>query len=88
MTQRQTQLCIQIALNALKNSLIADEESLDLIPVLNSELNKIEDKKSNEQWDIFVAHMERIDYSMESLKHSIESLKIRVNTIEALRNHK
>lgn len=67
MTERQKELIVKLAHDALINTPswstsgldISAEEISDLIPLLKAELQKIKNTTAHNQWEIFVAKMER-----------------------------
>jgi len=88
MTQRQKELIFKLAHDALINSPawstsgldISAEEICDLIPLLKLEIEKIEkieNTTAHNQWEIFVAQMERLDHAYDLLDRRIKRIESR-----------
>ena len=84
MTQRQKELICRLALQALIGSpdynisrSISSEETSDLVPLLKMEIQKNENATAHNQWEIFVAQMERLDYAYDSLDRRMERIESR-----------
>jgi hypothetical protein len=85
MTQRQKDLIVKLAHDALINSPswstsgldISAEEISDLIPLLKAELQKIENTTAHNQWEIFVAQMERLDHAYDLLDSRMKRMESR-----------
>jgi len=85
MTQRQKELIFKLAHDALINSPawstsgldISAEEISDLIPLLKLEIQKIENTTAHNQWEIFVAQMERLDHAYDLLDRRIKRIESR-----------
>ena len=86
MTQRQKELIVKLAHDALINSPawstsgldISAEEISDLIPVLKAELQKIENTTAHNQWEIFVAQMERLDHAYDLLNRRVDYIEAKI----------
>lgn len=86
MTQRQKHLIFQITLDALTNSPawstcsieIEASEIPDLIAVLKAELQKIENTTAHNQWEIFVAQMERLDHAYDLLNRRVDYIEAKI----------
>lgn len=85
MTERQKELIVKLAHDALINTPswstsgldISAEEISDLIPLLKAELQKNENATAHNQWEIFVAQMERLDYAYDSLDRRMKRIESR-----------
>jgi len=84
MTQRQKELICMLALQALIDSpdynisrSISSEETSDLVPLLKMEIQKNENAIAHNQWEIFVAQMERLDYAYDSLDRRMKHIESR-----------
>jgi hypothetical protein len=85
MTQRQKDLIFKLALDCadwappgkLKRMGIEQEEISDLIPLLELEIQKIENTTAHNQWEIFVAQMERLDHAYDLLDRRMKRMESR-----------
>ena len=57
---------------------ISAEEISDLIPVLKAELQKIENTTAHNQWEIFVAQMERLDHAYDLLNRRVDYIEAKI----------
>lgn len=86
MTERQKELIVKLAHDALINTPswstsgldISAEEISDLIPVLKAELQKIENTTAHNQWEIFVAQMERLDHAYDLLNRRVDYIEAKI----------
>lgn len=86
MTERQKELIVKLAHDALINTPswstsgldISAEEISDLIPLLKAELQKIENTTAHNQWEIFVAQMERLDHAYDLLNRRVDYIEAKI----------